>query len=166
MLSKTMLEKLNKQLNLEFFSSNIYLQMSAWCESKGLSGCAVFLKHHAGEEYEHMERIFKYINEKGDMATVGQIDTPPANYKSVDEIMKKAYEHEKFVTKSIHSLVEAAGKEKDYPTLSFLQWYVNEQHEEETLFQSVLDKMELIGLEKRGLYMFDRELAKLAKEES
>jgi ferritin len=166
MLSKSMLEKLNKQLNLEFFSSNVYLQMSSWCESMSLEGCAVFLKHHAAEEQEHMERFYKYINEKGEMAIVGKIDEPPVSYKSVEEIFKKAFEHEKVVTRAIHDLVDAAIKEKDYTTQSFLQWFVDEQHEEETLFQSILDKMELIGLDKRGLYMFDKELAKLTEKES
>jgi ferritin len=139
--------------------------MSAWCESKSLSGCAAFLKGHAREEMEHMERFYNYINEKGEMAVIGKIDEPPVNYKSVEEIFKAAFKHEKVVTKAIHNLVEAATKEKDYVTLNFLQWFVEEQHEEETLFQSVLDKIDLIGLDKRGLYMFDKEVAKLEEEE-
>jgi ferritin len=159
MLSKKMADKLNKQLNLEFYSSNIYLQMCAWADAQGLEGTAEFLKKQAAEEMEHMMKIFDYVNESGNMAIIGKIDEPGTEYKSVKEVFEKAFAHEQFVTKSIHKLSEAALAEKDYATHHFLQWYVQEQHEEETQFSAIMDKINLIGADKRGLYLIDREMA-------
>ena len=160
MLSKNMLNKLNAQLNLEFFSSNIYLQMSAWCDSQGLSGCAGFLYKQAKEELDHMDRIFKYILERGSMALVGKIDEPATQYASIEEIFKKSYKHECLVTSKIHELNELALKEKDYTTQNFLQWFIAEQHEEETQVQTILDKIKLIGADR--LYLIDNELKRIA----
>ena len=164
MLSKKMADKLNKQLNLEFYSSNIYLQMCAWADAQGLEGTASFLKKQAVEEMEHMMKIFDYINESGSMAVVGKIDEPATDYKSVKEVFEKAFAHEKFVTKSIHKLSESAMAEKDYATHQFLQWYIEEQREEEAQFSSIMDKINLIGADKRGLYLIDREMAQRAAQ--
>ena len=92
MLSKTMTERLNGQINLEFYSSNLYLQMSSWCEFNALDGCARFLKAHAAEEMEHMQRLFTYVNETGGLAIVGQIDAPPVDFKSVSDIFQETYD--------------------------------------------------------------------------
>jgi len=163
MASKAMIKKLNGQLNKEFYSSNLYLQMSAWCETKGLEGSAAFLKTHADEEMLHMNKFFTYVAELGGMATIGQIEAPPVEYKSLKDLMEKILKHEKYVTKSIHDLTDAAWEEKDHATYNFLQWFVSEQHEEETLFKSILDKLELVGSEnKQGLFFIDRELGQMA----
>ena len=163
MASKAMIKKLNGQLNKEFYSSNLYLQMSAWCETKGLEGSAAFLKTHADEEMLHMNKFFTYVSELGGMATIGQIEAPPVEYKSLKDLMEKILKHEKYVTKSIHDLTDAAWEEKDHATYNFLQWFVSEQHEEETLFKSILDKLELVGSEnKQGLFFIDRELGQMA----
>ena len=151
MLSKALVEHLNKQINLEFYSSNMYLQMSSWCEYKGLEGCANFLQLHAQEEMQHMQRLFTYVNETGAMAILGQIKAPPTEFKSVKDVFKQTYEHECFVTKKINKLADAAMNEKDYSTFNFLQWYVAEQHEEEKLFKSILDRIEIIGTGGQGL---------------
>jgi len=164
MLSKTMVDKLNAQINLEYFSSNIYLQMSAWCAYKGLEGCADFLRKQADEEMMHMHKLFDYVNETGAMAVVGQIDAPPVDFKSIKELFTKTYEHECLVTKRINEMVAVAMKEPDYATFNFLQWYVAEQHEEETVFKGILDKIELIGVEGRGVYLFDKYIGKLAAQ--
>ncbi|HID82069.1 MAG TPA: non-heme ferritin [Chromatiales bacterium] len=161
MLSQKVTEHLNEQINREFYSSNLYLQMSAWCTFRGLDGCAAFLQAHAAEEMDHMQRLFKYVNETGSKAVLGQIDAPPTDFESVNDIFQKTYEHECFITKSINSLVHVAMAEEDYSTFNFLQWYVAEQHEEERLFKSILDKIEIIGTEGRGLYHFDREMGNL-----
>ena len=87
MASKAMIKKLNGQLNKEFYSSNIYLQMSAWCETKGLEGSAAFLKTHANEEMTHMQKFFTYICELGDLAIIGQIDAPPVEFKSLKDMI-------------------------------------------------------------------------------
>ncbi len=161
MLGERMLDKLNKQINLEFYSSNLYLQMSSWCEKEGLEGCAAFLKGHATEEMEHMQRLFTYVNECGAMAKLGTIEAPPTEFSSIDEIFEETYKHEQYVTSKINTLADVAFQEKDYSTFNFLQWYVAEQHEEEKLFNTILDKMRIVGTEGRGLYHFDQEVAKM-----
>lgn len=158
MLSKNLLVKLNTQVTLEFFSSNLYLQMSAWCDSKGLNGSAKFLRAHAQEEMEHMHKIFDYIQDTGALAIIDTIEKPESEFNDLKEVFTKIYKHEKMITAQINQLVDIALSEKDYSTFNFLQWYVAEQHEEEKLFKSILDKMDVIGLEGRGLFMIDREI--------
>jgi len=162
MLSSTMLSKLNEQINLEFYSSNLYLQMSSWCEYKSLSGCAAFLRAHATEEMEHMQRLFGYVNDTGAMALLGEIKAPPVEYKSLEDVFQSTYDHEVFITSKINELSHTAFSEKDYSTFNFLQWYVAEQHEEEKLFKTILDKIEIIGTDGKGLYFIDQEIAAMA----
>ena len=161
MLSEKLLKKLNDQVTLEFFSSNLYLQMSAWCEHKGLNGSARFLKTHANEEMAHMHKIFDYIQDTGSLAIIEQIEKPISNFKDVKDVFERTYKHEKMITAQINEIVDLALTEKDYSTFNFLQWYVAEQHEEEKLFKSILDKFEIIGLDGRGLFMIDREIGSL-----
>jgi len=162
MLKQDMLDKLNEQINLEFYSSNLYLQMAAWCEFKALSGCSQFLAEHAQEEMMHMQRLFTYVNETGALAKLGQIDAPPTEFESLKDVFDKIYRHECFNTEKINDLADAAFQNKDYSTFNFLQWYVAEQHEEEALFKGILDKIEIIGTEGKGLFFIDQEIGKLA----
>jgi len=166
MLSKKMLKMLNDQINLEFYSSNIYLQMSSWCDNKGLSGCARFLRIHANEEMMHMNKIFDYINESDGMALVGAIKEPASDFESAKAMFEEIYNHECSVTKSINDIVGQAFEEKDFFTFNFLQWYVSEQHEEEALFKGILDKFDLIGEAKNRLFFIDQELSKMAGAEA
>lgn len=161
MASTALRGALNAQLNLEFYSSNLYLQMSAWTLQGGLTGCSAFLRKQAAEELEHMGRLFDYINEMGALAVVGAIASPPDTFQSVEQLFTQAYAHEQRVTASIHGLVEASMKEHDHATFNFLQWYVAEQREEENLFRMILGKLEMVGSDKRGLFFFDRELGAL-----
>ncbi|MEA3521669.1 MAG: non-heme ferritin [Campylobacterota bacterium] len=161
MLSENLLTKLNTQVTLEFFSSNLYLQMSAWCDYRGLNGSAKFLRAHAAEEMSHMQKIFDYIQDTGALAIIDIIEKPDTEFESIKEIFTQTYAHEKMITSQINELVDVALSEKDYSTFNFLQWYVAEQHEEEKLFKSILDKIEIIGLEGRGLFMIDREIGSL-----
>jgi ferritin len=161
MLEKDLVERLNQQINLEFYSSNLYLQMSSWCESKGLEGCAAFMKAHAAEEMGHMQKLFDYVNEAGGMAILGAIEAPRTEFESILEVFRLTLDHEILVTRKINELVEVSMEKKDYSTFNFLQWYVAEQHEEESLFRSILDKVELIGTDKRGLFLLDREIGKI-----
>ncbi|SDH06258.1 non-heme ferritin [Propionivibrio dicarboxylicus] len=162
MLSSDMVERLNKQINLEQYSSNLYLQMSAWCDHQGYVGSAAFLKEHAAEELTHMHKLFDYVSETGALAVLGALKAPPAKYKSLGEVFKTTYEHELAITKAINGLVASALAEQDFASFQFLQWYVSEQHEEERLFKSILDKIEIIGVEGKGLYFVDKEIGKLA----
>lgn len=166
MLSESMLELLNQQINLEYYSSNLYLQMSSWCLSQGLDGCAAFLRQHSDEEKEHMIRLFDYVNETGAYALIGAIESPTTEFKTVEEVFEATYEHEVLITKKINDLAGTAFKENDFSTFNFLQWYVAEQHEEEQLFKSVLDKIKMIGIDGKGLFFIDQEVAKLCNATS
>jgi len=163
MLSKSMVKKLNDHINLEFYSSNLYLQMSAWAEIKGLDGCAAFLREHAQEELGHMHRLFKYVYETGALAVVGAIKAPPTDFKSVSEVFQKVYEHEQFITSEINKLMSQAYKEEDFSTANYLQWYVAEQHEEEHLIQQILDKINNIGEKGSGVYFIDRAIGTMLR---
>lgn len=161
MLKQAMVEKLNEQINLEFYSSNLYLQMSAWAEDKGYEGCAAFLKEHADEEMMHMKRLFTYVSETGSLPLIGAIEAPPAEFGSIKGLFDAVYEHEQLVTSKINELAHAAFTNQDYSTFNFLQWYVAEQHEEEKLFKGILDKIEIIGEDGKGLFFIDKEIGKL-----
>lgn len=162
MLSNNMIGKLNEQIGIEFESSNLYLQMSGWCAFKGFEGATAFLSVHAEEERMHMMKLFIYLGETGAMAVVPALEKPQLEYESLNAMFDQILTHERFVTGKINDLVALAYEEKDYSTLNFLQWYVGEQHEEESLFSSLLDKINLIGHDGRGLYLIDRELGKHA----
>jgi ferritin len=162
MLSNNMVNKLNEQIVVEFESSNLYLQMAGWCAWKGFEGASKFLTTHAEEERMHMMKLFTYVGETGALAVISAMEQPKAEYESLSDMFKQILKHERFVTSKINELVDLAYKEKDYSTLNFLQWYVAEQHEEETLFSSLVDKIELIGHDGRGLYLIDKELGKQA----
>ncbi len=163
MLSPTMIEQLNTQINLEFYSSNLYLQMSAWCEEKGFEGAAEFMRQHANEEMGHMNRLFTYVSETGALPIIGAIEAPPHEFDSLQDLFEKTYQHECLITERINELAHQAFTNKDYSTFNFLQWYVAEQHEEETLFKSVLDKIKLVGNDGHALFFVDKDLAEMAK---
>ena len=137
--------------------------MSAWCEDNGFEGCAAFMRNHANEEMEHMNRLFTYVSETGAMPLLGAIDAPPSEFACLSEIFKQTYEHEQLVTESINKLAHIAFTTQDYSTFSFLQWYVAEQHEEEKLFKGILDKIELVGNDGKALFFIDKDLAEMAK---
>lgn len=166
MLNHTMVEKLNEQINLEFYSSNLYLQMSAWCEDKGYEGAATMLRTHATEEMEHMNRLFTYVSETGALPILGSIDAPPVDFESLKEVFQATYEHECLITREINELTHVAFTTHDYSTFNFLQWYVAEQHEEEKLFKGILDKISLVGEDGKALYWIDKDLAAIAKSGS
>ena len=161
MLGQEMLNRLNEQINLEAYSANLYLAMGSWCEFKGLNGAADFLYKHSDEEMDHMKRLFKYVNETGAQALIGALNKPESDFTDLKEVMEKTLEHEKLVTRSINNLVDFALTNKDHATFNFLQWYVAEQHEEEALFKSILDKINIIGVSGHGLFMIDKEIASL-----
>ncbi|EAR55896.1 putative ferritin [Photobacterium sp. SKA34] len=166
MLAKAMVDNLNEQINLEFFSSNLYLQMSAWCEDKGFEGAAEFLRVHAVEEMEHMQRLFTYVSETGALPILGTIEAPKHEFASLGDVFRETYEHEQLITKKINELAHVAFTTQDYSTFNFLQWYVSEQHEEEKLFKGILDKIELVGEDGKALFFIDKDLSAMAKAES
>jgi ferritin len=160
MLSTSMMEQLNNQINLELSSSMLYLQMSAWCDNHRYEGCAKFMRAHAHEEMNHMHRLFKYLSDTGAMPTLKTIEAPIVKAETLKGVFEQTIEHEKFITNQINQLVDFALTQKDYSTFNFLQWYVAEQHEEERLFSSILDKISLVGESGKSLYIIDNELGK------
>lgn len=164
MLSKKINDLLNKQVHLEAESSNVYLAMASWAEQQGFEGISQFLYHHSDEERLHMLKLFKFINERGGKATVPVIKEVPDSYKSVEDIFTTVYKHELKVSTEINKLVGFCLQDQDYTTHNFLQWYVTEQIEEERLARTILDRLKLIGNDKGGLYLFDRDLTQLATE--
>ncbi|TKG94282.1 non-heme ferritin [Puteibacter caeruleilacunae] len=161
MLKENLLKKLNDQVTAEHYASNLYLAMSSWCQAQGLNGAARFLSTHSKEELEHMYKLFNYINETGSMAIVGAIEAPPSDFEDLKDVFEQTYQHELLVTSRINELVELTLNEKDYSTFNFLQWYVAEQHEEEALFKGILDRMEIVGIKGRSLFMLDQEIGRL-----
>lgn len=156
MLSKSMVDRLNDHIALEYYSSSLYLQMSAWAEVRGLEGCAAFLRRQAEDELAHMHRLFKYVYETGALPVVGALKAPPTEFKSIGDLFQQVLDHEKFITGQINGLMNLAWDERDHSTINFLQWYVSEQHEEEHTTQLVLDQIRNIGETGSGVYFIDR----------
>jgi len=161
MLKTEMIEQLNEQMNLELYSSLLYQQMSAWCSYNSFEGAAACLRRHAQEEMTHMQRLFDYLTDTGSLPRINAIPTPFAEYASLDELFLATYEHEQLISRQINALAHFAMTTQDYPTFNFLQWFVAEQHEEEKLFKSVIDKLSLAGKSGEGLYFIDKELSTL-----
>lgn len=164
MLSDDLTKKLNAQINSESYSVVLYLQMSAWCSSKGYDGCADFFRLQANEEKQHMEKLFDYMLETGALPQLGQINAPPSAWNDIREIFHATLEHEIKISKDISALVEVAITEKDFSTHNFLQWYVAEQHEEEFKLKSILDRIDMITAEGHGVYTIDREVCRLTQQ--
>ena len=162
MLSDSMTKKLNEQVNLENYSVHLYLQMSFWCLHQGLDGCYSFLRKQSLEEAHHLNKLCEYVNASGAMAELDTIEAPPHSYTSVHDIFIKIHDHEKLITEKIKLLVAYALKEQDFCTFNFLQWFVAEQHEEETLFGGILSKFEVIGKKQENLYILDKYIGRLA----
>lgn len=158
MISAKIEKALNEQIALEGNSSQYYLAMASWAEIQGMNGVAQFLYKHSDEERMHMLKLIKFVNERGGQALVPSLKQPPKTFKSVQAAFQEVLDHEIKVSNEINKLVESCLKERDYTTHNFLQWYVSEQIEEEALARRVLDKLKLIGGEKGGLYLFDRDL--------
>lgn len=156
-----MTDALNKQIELEGYASFLYLAMASWCDQAGMEGCSKFLHRQSEEEREHMLRIFHYLSEVDAHAIVPAIPQPPREFESPQEVFKQVYAHEQKVTAAINDLITLSNEENDHSTNVFLQWYVNEQREEEALMRSILDRIKLIGNGGQSLYFIDLEVEKI-----
>ncbi|QNM86041.1 ferritin [Polaribacter pectinis] len=161
MLSAKIQDALNKQVTIEAESSQVYLAMASWAETQGFEGVSQFMYAHSDEERMHMLKMVKFINERGGHAKVSALTAPPSEFGSFKEVFQTLFEHEVFVSKSINDLVHITLEERDYATHNFLQWYVSEQIEEEALARNILDKINLIGDDKSGFYLFDNDIKQL-----
>jgi len=158
MVSENIEKALNKQIRIEAESSQIYLSMACWAESKGFEGVAEFMFAQADEEREHMLRLLKYLIERGGNAEISDLNQPPSDFNSPKAMFEEVLKHEIFVSESINDLVSITFDEKDFATHNFLQWYVAEQIEEEATARTILDKINLIGDDKSGFYLFDKDV--------
>ncbi len=162
MLTERQLERLNAHVGVEAYVSRFYLSVSCWAISEGLNGVGAFFRKHHELEEEHMHKLMGYILETGGKVKVGNIEAPPQDFESVSQALKISLEKEKEVSLMINETVDLFLEKKDYSTYNFLQWYVAEQHEEEHLFRSLIDKVDLIGEADRGRFWIDKELASVA----
>ena len=160
-MNKKIEQALNKQIRIEAESSQIYLSMASWAEVQGLEGVAKFMYTQSDEERVHMLKLIKYVNERGGHAVITDLSAPKTKFGKLKDMFEDLYKHELFVSKSINDLVGITFEEKDFSTHNFLQWYVAEQIEEEAQAKTILDKINMIGEDKGGLYLFDRDIQTL-----
>lgn len=165
MLSKRMQEALNEQIKIEAESSQVYLAMASWAEIQpGIDNVTSFFYQHSDEERMHMLKLIHFVNERGGFATVPALPQPQLTFPSIKHAFQALLNHEIFVSESINKLIDIALEEKDYATHNFLQWYVAEQIEEEALARTMNDKLELIGDDKGGMYLFDKDILTISME--
>jgi len=161
-IPRTVEKSLNNQIALEGAASSYYLSMASWCEVTGYEGASSYLYMQSDEERQHMLKIIRYMNGLGVPAQIPAIKQPSSNFTSLESIFKLALKSEQAVTKSINEMVDLAQKEKDHGTYNFLQWFVAEQLHEETKFETILQKFELIGRDKIAINEIDRYLGGMA----
>ena len=158
MISKKMEKALNAQVNAELYSAYLYLSMEAFFQSLNLKGFANWMRAQTQEEVSHAMKIYDFINERGGRAVLKGIDGPPTEWDSPLVVFEAAYAHEQKVTGLINDLVDLAIKEKDHATNSFLQWFVNEQVEEEASADEIVQQLKMMEKAPGGMFMLDREL--------
>lgn len=156
---------LNNQVKYEAGASMQYLSMATWADTNGFNGIADFFYMHSEEERLHMTKLVKFINERGGEAIIPSLEAPRSNYSGVAELFEAFLESEVFVTEKINEIIFECLQQKDYNTHNFMQWYVAEQLEEEAMARTMLDKLKIIGDDKTGHYMFDRDIMNLKPEE-
>jgi ferritin len=159
MLSEKMQTALNHQINEELFSAYVYLQMAAECDRIGLPGFSNWFKMQYQEELLHADRFFNYILERGGEVDLDSIKKPEVDNKSPLSMFEDALAHERHITSCIFKLKDLARQESDHATDVFLEWFVNEQVEEEANTQAVIDQLRLVDGNANGLFMIDRELS-------
>jgi ferritin len=155
----------NEQINEELFSSYIYLAMAAHFETMNLEGFTNWMKLQAQEELQHAMRLFDHINRRGGRVVLKAIGEPPVDFGTPLEVFEKALAHEQHITGCIHRLYDLAREEKDYPAQIELQWFIDEQVEEEENTGRVVDLLRMAGENQTALLMLDRELAQRSPEE-
>lgn len=153
---------MNNQIKKEEFSSRLYLAMAIWCETNGYPGAASFLYTHAEEERMHQMKMIHYLNDRGGIAVLSELEQPKSTFDSLQEVFREVLEHEKYITDSINELYGLTIEQKDYTTGNFLQWFITEQVEEESLMSTILDKIRLVGHDKAGMFHIDKELDAMA----
>ena len=158
MIKKPLENALNEQINAEFHSAYIYLSMSSYFLSVGLGGYANWMRVQYQEELAHATRFFDYVNERGGRVKLSPIQEVQVDFSGIVDVFEKTLEHEQVVTGMIDHLMDLSIQESDHATKSFLQWFVDEQVEEEANIEQILNNLKLINGEGQGLLMMDREM--------
>jgi len=158
MIGKKMQEAFNNQIAAEFFSAHLYLAMAAYLQSIDLPGFAHWMRIQYQEEVVHGMKMFDFVIERDGRALVKAFDAPQAEWKGPLSVIEAVYEHEQKVTGLIYNLLDIAQSEKDHASVIFLQWFVNEQVEEEASAKQIVQQLKLIGDSRAGLFQLDREL--------
>ena len=158
MIGKKMQDALNEQVNAELYSAYLYLSMESYFKSKNMNGFANWMRVQTQEEMSHVMKFYDFIDERGGRIVLKAIEGPPTEWDSPLAVFEVVYEHEQEVTALIHKLVDLAIAEKDHATHSFLQWFVNEQVEEESSADQVVQQLKMIENAPGGMFLFDREL--------
>ncbi len=159
MLKKEMVDALNKQINEELYSAYLYLSMAAWFDSIGLNGFSNWMMVQYKEETDHAMKFFNYLSQQGESVKLMAIKEPPNSWDSPLHAFEETLKHEQHITACINELVDLAEKLKDRATYNMLQWFIDEQVEEEANDREIIDRLKLIEGSKNGLFMLDRELA-------
>lgn len=159
MLSDKLLNEINEQIKHEFYSAHYYIAMAGFCADQDLPGFENFFLMQAEEERFHAMKFYRFVNEMGGRVDIRGLDYPNNEFNTMTEVFKAALDHEKFVTDRIYLLMEIATEEKEYATISLLNWFVDEQVEEMDSMNSVLMQIRRMGEEGNGIYMLDKELA-------
>ncbi|MFD0714834.1 ferritin [Paenibacillus sp. GCM10027626] len=158
-MNEQLSKALNDQLNFEFYSAQVYLAMAAYCSGESLDGFANFFIVQAEEERFHAMKIYKYLNDRGHRVTISGMDNPLNEYRSVLDAFEHAFEHEKLVTRRIYDLSDLALNDREHATIQFLKWFIDEQVEEEALFDSIINKLKRIDQDSNAFFMLDNEFA-------
>ncbi|WP_118196995.1 ferritin [Albibacterium indicum] len=153
---------LNEQIQLEAHSSSIYLAMSSWCDDQGLDFSSGFFERQSAEERNHMLKIFKYVNDRGGRAISPEIKNIPKDFESFRSVFESALEQEMHVTQQLNNIADKCMKVKDYVTFQFLQWFLEEQIEEEYVARRILEMFDVIGEEGTGRWEIDKHVQKVA----
>lgn len=158
MINKTIEDAFNEQAKYELFSAYLYLAMANYSDSIGLPGFAHWMQEQAKEEVEHAMKFINHIQDRGGKAILQAIDQPPSDFKSPLKMFENVLEHEQSITQKIHKLYDLALKENDYPAQVMLQWFIDEQVEEEKMASDIIDQLKLVGDQGASLLMMDRRL--------
>ncbi len=160
MISKTMQQVINEQIQEEMYSSNLYLSMAAYCEFTNLRGFGHWMRVQAKEEHEHAMKLYDHLVDRGGRPQIRGINEPPAEFASPRDVFEKILTHEREVTGKIHKLYEAALREKDYAAQVLLQWFISEQVEEEARVTEILEKLKSLSEGSSAIFWIDKELRK------
>jgi len=159
MLKEPLTSSLNEQMNFEFYSAHVYMAIAGYCSAESLDGFANFFIVQAEEERFHAMKIYKYLNDRGKRVELTGFDAPNNSYNSVLEAFEHAYEHEQEVTRRIYHLSDLAMNDREHATIQFLKWFIDEQVEEEAMFDSIINKLKRIDKDSNAFFMLDTEFS-------